>query len=170
MSTPSHSAPREGLFRRLSSMVMAGCLGVMALSVFINVVLRYGFGSGVAASEELSRLLFVWMVFIGATAAYPVGEHMTFTSLVGLLYHKPRAMLAATLVIRVLVITSSGLIAWGAWQQVLVGMDSYSVVLRYPTALLPLPAFLCASAICVMAIVELIRRTPLHMGFGAHQE
>ena len=41
---------------------------------------------------------------------------------------------------------------------------------RYPTALLPLPAFLCASAICVMAIVELIRRTPLHMGFGAHQE
>ena len=48
----------------------------------VDGVLRYGFGSGVAASEELSRLLFVWMVFIGATAAYPAGEHMTFTSLV----------------------------------------------------------------------------------------
>ena len=170
MSTESHQAPPETPFRRLSSLVMACCLGVMALSVFINVVLRYGFGSGVAASEELSRLLFVWMVFIGATAAYPAGEHMTFTSLVGLLRHKPRAMLAATLVIRLLVATSSGLIAWGAWQQVIVGLDSSSVVLRYPTALLPLPAFLCASAICVMAVVELIKRTPLHLGFAAEQE
>ena len=65
--------------------LMALALGVMALAVFINVVLRYGFGSGVAASEELSRLLFVWMVFLGATVAYPAGEHMAFTSLAGLL-------------------------------------------------------------------------------------
>lgn len=170
MNAESHPAPPESLFRRLSSTVMAICLGVMALSVFVNVVLRYGFGSGVAASEELSRLLFVWMVFIGATAAYPAGEHMTFTSLVGLLRHKPRAMLAATLVIRLLVVTASGLIAWGAWQQVMVGLDSYSVVLRYPTALLPLPAFLCATAICLMALVELVKRTPLHLGYGAQQE
>lgn len=170
MNDASHATPREGLFRRISSMLMAGCLGVMALSVFVNVVLRYGFGSGVAASEELSRLLFVWMVFIGATAAYPAGEHMTFTTLVGLLRTKPRAMLAATLLIRVLVIVASGLIAWGAWQQVIIGLDSYSVVLRYPTALLPLPAFLCSSAICVMASVELIKRSPLHLGFGVQQE
>ena len=170
MSTESHHTPPEGVFRRLSSHLMAACLGVMATSVFVNVVLRYGFGSGVAASEELSRLLFVWMVFIGATAAYPAGEHMAFTSLVGVLHKKPRAMLAVTLLIRLLVVTSSGLIAWGAWQQVIVGLDSYSVVLRYPTALLPLPAFLCTSAICLMALVELIKRTPLHLGFGAQQE
>jgi gluconokinase len=160
----------DNRIKRLASGLMALCLGVMAVSVFLNVVLRYGFGSGVAASEELSRLLFVWMVFIGATAAYPAGEHMTFTSLVGLLHHKPRAMLAATLLIRVLVIAASGMIAWGAWQQVIVGLDSYSVVLRYPTALLPLPAFLCTSAICLMALVELIKRTPLHLGYGAQQE
>jgi len=170
MSNSTHIAPKDSTFRRLASTLMAICLGVMALSVFINVVLRYGFGSGVAASEELSRLLFVWMVFIGATAAYPAGEHMTFTSLVGLLRDKPRALLAATLLIRLLVVTSSGLIAWGAWQQVVVGLDSYSVVLRYPTALLPLPAFLCTSAICVMALVEFIKRTPLFLGVTAEQE
>ena len=170
MSTDTHNTPPESMFRRLCSNLMAICLAVMALSVFVNVVLRYGFGSGVAASEELSRLLFVWMVFIGATAAYPAGEHMTFTSLVGLLRDKPKAMMAATLLIRLLVVVSSGLIAWGAWQQVIVGLDSYSVVLRYPTALLPLPAFLCTSAICLMALVELIKCAPLHLGFGAQQE
>jgi len=70
---------------RFTQGAMAAGLGVMAVVVFINVVLRYGFGSGIPASEELSRLLFVWMVFIGAAAAYPAGEHMAFTSLAGLL-------------------------------------------------------------------------------------
>ena len=85
MSSPAQQAVPQSRFARVSQVLMASCLGVMAVAVFINVVLRYGFGSGVAASEELSRLLFVWMVFIGAAAAYPAGEHMAFTSLAGLL-------------------------------------------------------------------------------------
>jgi gluconokinase len=142
---------------------MAACLGVMAIAVFVNVVLRYGFGNGIAASEELSRLLFVWMVFIGATAAYPAGEHMAFTSLLGLLRSRPRALAAMTAMIRLLVILASGLLAWGAWQQVVVGMDSRSVVLGYPAALLPLPVLLSSIAIGVMALVELVRGQPLDL-------
>lgn len=160
----------SGVVRRLSNTAMAICLGVMAVAVFVNVVLRYGFGSGVAASEELSRLLFVWMVFIGATAAYPAGEHMAFTSLVGALRNRPRLMTAMTLLIRLLVLLGCALLAWGAWQQVVVGLDSHSVVLGYPTALLPLPAFLCATAIGLMALVELIKRTPLDLGHGVEVE
>lgn len=161
---------RESGLQRLTHGLMAACLGVMAVAVFVNVVLRYGFGSGVAASEELSRLLFVWMVFIGATAAYPAGEHMAFTSLVGMLRDRPRLMALATAIIRLLVILGCGLIALGAWQQVVVGLDSHSVVLGYPTALLPLPAFLCALAIGVMALLQLIKRTPLDLDHGAEVE
>ncbi len=160
----------NGRAARAADTAMALCLGVMAAAVFVNVVLRYGFGSGVAASEELSRLLFVWMVFIGATAAYPAGEHMAFTGLVGMLQPQPRAMALMTALIRLLVLLGCGLIGWGAWQQVLVGLDSRSVVLGYPTALLPLPALLCATAIGVMALDELIKRTPLDLGHGAEME
>ena len=151
-------------FQKICNALMASCLAVMAIAVFINVVMRYGFSSGIAASEELSRLLFVWMVFIGATAAYPAGEHMAFTALVGSLQNRPKAFLALTLAIRLLVILGCGLIAWGAWQQVVVGLDSHSVVMAYPTALLPLPAFLCATVIGLMACVELLKRTPLYLG------
>lgn len=161
---------QDNRFKRLASGLMAICLGVMAVSVFVNVVLRYGFGSGVAASEELSRLLFVWMVFIGATAAYPAGEHMAFTSLVGALKKRPQVMMALTLLIRLLVLLACGLVGWGAWLQVMVGLDSYSVVLRYPTALLPLPALLCACAIGFMAFFELIKRTPLDLGHSGDVE
>ena len=156
--------------RRAAQLAMAACLGVMAVAVFINVVLRYGFGNGIAASEELSRLLFVWMVFIGATAAYPAGEHMAFTSLLATLRNRPMALALMTALIRVLVILACGLIAWGAWQQVVVGMGSRSVVLGYPTALLPLPALLCGTAICVMALIEIIKRTPLDLGHDAEVE
>ncbi|UDF34311.1 UNVERIFIED_ORG: TRAP transporter small permease subunit [Shinella sp. XGS7] len=150
--------------RKCTDALMAACLAVMALAVFVNVVLRYGFGSGIAASEELSRLLFVWMVFIGATAAYPRGEHMAFTSLLLPLREKPRALRAMTVLIRLAVIASCALLAWGAWQQVVVGMDSSSVVLGYPVALLPLPALLCAAAIALMALWQLIRGEALDLG------
>jgi len=149
---------------------MALALGVMALAVFINVVLRYGFGSGLAASEELSRLLFVWMVVLGAAAAYPAGEHMAFTSLAGALQSQPRVFAALTVLIRLLVIAASAMLAWGAWQQVVVGLGSHSVVLGYSTALLPLPAFLCAVAMGIMALIELVRRTPLDLGHSAEME
>ena len=166
----SESSVPSSPFQRVAQGAMAACLGVMAVAVFINVVLRYGFGSGIAASEELSRLLFVWMVFIGATAAYPAGEHMAFTSLVGLLKNKPALFGFVTLLIRVLVLLGCSLLAWGAWQQVVVGMGSHSVVLGYPTALLPLPALLCAAAIGVMALIEIVKRTPLDLGHGAEVE
>jgi gluconokinase len=79
-------------------------------------------------------------------------------------------MTAATLLIRLLVLAACGMLGWGAWQQVVVGLDSHSVVLRYPTALLPLPALLCASAIGLMALVEIIQRKPLHLGHSAKPE
>ena len=106
MSSPAQQAVPQSRFARVSQVLMASCLGVMAVAVFINVVLRYGFGSGVAASEELSRLLFVWMVFIGAAAAYPAGEHMAFTSLAGLLAQRPVAFGVLTAVIRLLVMAA----------------------------------------------------------------
>jgi len=62
------------------------------------------------------------------------------------------------------------LLGRGAWQQVVVGMDSHSVVLGYPVALLPLPALLCSLAIGLMVLIEIARRTPLDLGHQAEME
>ena len=43
-------APVSGL-QRLVQRLVAACLALMALAVVFNLVLRYGFGSGVADSE-----------------------------------------------------------------------------------------------------------------------
>lgn len=164
------SNPSPSRSQSVAQVLMATCLGVMALAVFLNVVLRYGFGSGIAASEELSRLLFVWMVFIGATAAYPAGEHMAFTGFVAGLRHHPKSLQVLTVLIRCLVIASCVMLGRGAWQQVDVGFASNSVVLGYPNWLLPLPVLLCAVAIGVMALKELIQNKPMDFDHGVDVE
>nr|WP_301334594.1 TRAP transporter small permease [Variovorax dokdonensis] len=61
-------------------MVLA--LALMVLMVFGNVVLRYGFNSGITVSEELSRWLFVWMTFLGSVVAVRNGAHLGTDALV----------------------------------------------------------------------------------------
>ena len=46
--------------------VLIVMFAIMAVLVFGNVVLRYGFNSGIVFSEEVSRFLFMWLTLIGA--------------------------------------------------------------------------------------------------------
>jgi len=59
---------------RALSVLMVVFLGMMVVMVFGNVVLRYGFNSGITVSEELSRWLFVWMTFLGSLVAARTSE------------------------------------------------------------------------------------------------
>jgi TRAP-type C4-dicarboxylate transport system permease small subunit len=63
-------------FCKLLDAAMALLLVLMVLLVFGNVVLRYGFDSGITVSEEASRWLFVWMTFIGAVVALKEHAHL----------------------------------------------------------------------------------------------
>ena len=152
MSAPADLFRRvDDVLARIEDVFVIVCHAAVALLVMAAVVMRYVLNDPLTWGEELIVGLFVWMVFIGATAAYPRGELMAFTMLLAALRKKPLTMKVLTIVIRVLTVLACVLLARGAWQHVVVGLDSHSVVMRYPTALLPLPAFLCSSAIGVMA-------------------
>ena len=56
--------------------LIAACLAVMVVMVFGNVVLRYGFNSGIIVSEEVSRWLFLWVTFLGAIVALKEHAHL----------------------------------------------------------------------------------------------
>ncbi len=58
--------------------LLALLLAGMTIMVFGNVVLRYGFRSGIDVSEELSRFFFVWLIFLGAIVAMRRNMHMGF--------------------------------------------------------------------------------------------
>jgi TRAP-type C4-dicarboxylate transport system permease small subunit len=74
-------------FDKVVSIAMATLLALMGIFVFGNVTLRYLFNSGLPWAEELSRFLFVWLIFMGAIGALKDGNHLGFTSLVQRLPH-----------------------------------------------------------------------------------
>ena len=49
---------------------------VMTVLVITNVILRYGFRSGLTWSEEACRFLFIWTTFLGAILGESKGAHM----------------------------------------------------------------------------------------------
>jgi TRAP-type transport system small permease protein len=55
---------------------------LLEVMVFGNVVLRYGFNSGITISEEMSRYCFIWLTYIGAMVAMREKGHLGVDTLV----------------------------------------------------------------------------------------
>jgi len=69
-------------------------IALMVLIVFSNTVLRYMFNSGIVENEELLRYMFIWVTFLGITAVYAEGGHISVTMLADKMSEKARAVLA----------------------------------------------------------------------------
>jgi TRAP-type C4-dicarboxylate transport system permease small subunit len=115
-------------FCRLLSAVMVLFLALMVVMVFGNVVLRYGFNSGITMSEELSRWLFVWMTFLGALIALRNHAHLGTDSLVSRLPVRGRKVCLG--LTHLLMLYLCGLMFQGAWQQTRINMESTSAVMQ----------------------------------------
>jgi TRAP-type C4-dicarboxylate transport system permease small subunit len=110
----------EGYFKLLKVLI-ALFLAIMVILVFGNVVLRYGFNSGITVSEEVSRWLFVWLTFLGAIVAMREHGHLGVDSLVK---HLPRGAKRACLIVsQILMLYATWLLAEGSWQQTLINWD-----------------------------------------------
>src|SRR6185436_3652351 len=98
--------------------VIALCLVVMVVLVFGNVVLRYGFNSGITISEELSRWLLVWLTFLGAIVALRDHSHLGVDSLVRVL--PPIGKRICFVSSYALMLYADWLLLAGSWKQMLI--------------------------------------------------
>lgn len=113
---------------RLLSVLMVLSLAAMVVMVFGNVVLRYGFNSGLTLSEELSRWLFVWMTFLGAVVALNERAHLGTDSLiVRLPVAGQKLCLGASLLLMLFI---CWLIFKGSLDQTLINWESTSAVME----------------------------------------
>ena len=108
----------------LIALFMAG----MVVLVFGNVLLRYGFNSGITLSEELSRWLFVWLTFLGAVVALRENAHLGTDMLVGKL--GPLGKRVCMGISLLLMLYCLWLLFSGALEQFKVNVDSHSPVME----------------------------------------
>jgi TRAP-type transport system small permease protein len=106
------------LYCRCLKFCIATCLAVMVVLVFGNVVLRYGFNSGITISEELSRWLLVWLTFLGAIVALRDHSHLGVDSLVRVL--PPAGKRICFVLSYVLMLYADWLLLTGSWKQMLI--------------------------------------------------
>jgi len=68
----------EGIERlkRWADLIGAGVFAVLFLSLVVQVVRRFVFGTPAAWTEELASIAFVWMIFWGTAFAVPLSAHV----------------------------------------------------------------------------------------------
>ncbi len=135
--------------------LMALALAVMVVAIGANVVLRYVFSTGLPAAEEISRLMFVWLIFLGAILSLKSGAHLGMEMFQALL---PRNLRRACAVLsHVLMLYVLWLFLEGSWSQTLIGLETYSTVMRFPTALMASSGLLCAASMIPIVAMNLWR-------------
>lgn len=96
-------------------------LALMVILVFGNVVLRYGFNQGITISEELSRMLFVWLTFVSALLALHERTHLGMDIFVSKLPSAGKRL--ALIICQILMLYATWLFLKGSWQQTAISID-----------------------------------------------
>lgn len=118
------------MYLRFVRLLLALLLVGMVVLVFGNVVLRYVFNSGWTVSEELSRIFFVWIIFLGATVAMAEHAHIGIDAVVQRL---PRPVAKAALIVgNLLILFCCGLMLTGSYTQSAINMTVVTPVLGLP--------------------------------------
>ncbi|MEY4711605.1 MAG: hypothetical protein RIS88_1055 [Pseudomonadota bacterium] len=103
----------DGFFRFLELLIVVFMVA-MVVMVFGNVVLRYGFNSGIDISDEMARYCFVWLTYIGAMVAMREGGHLGVDTLVKRLPVSGKK--AALFLSEALMLLCNGLFLLGTWK------------------------------------------------------
>lgn len=131
-------------------------LATMTFLVFLNVVLRYAWNSGITLSEELSRILFVWLTFLGAVLALARDEHVAMHLFVDKM--PPRLRAYWPLMIDALLLALSVLLVAGCGQLVMQNMSNKMPISGIPTGVNYLAALLMALLFCVILLSRMVLR------------
>ena len=135
--------------------IMAVILSCMIALVFTNVVLRYGFSSGLRPSVELSRLGLVWIVMLGAAVVLRRGEHLAVAEFSERLFPKAVPMLRR--ICWVIILISVGMLYVGSYRQMMSNWSDISQLTGLPSALFYLAGVVSGLLMGVIAFVRIFK-------------
>jgi TRAP-type transport system small permease protein len=101
-------------FFKLLEFLVVLCLFSMVVMVFGNVVMRYGFNSGLSISDEMSRYAFIWLTYLGAMIAMRENGHLGVDTLIKKLPLKGKQI--CVFLSESLMLFCNGLFLWGTYQ------------------------------------------------------
>ena len=141
------------LFCRGLVVIMALALALMVVLVFGNVVLRYGFNSSIAVSEELGRWLFVWITFMGAVVALRERAHLGTDVVVSRL--SPAGKKVCLVLAHLVMLFICWLAFSGGYEQTKINWDVLAPTTQWSMAIVHLPGVFFGIAGGLMLLLNL---------------
>lgn len=138
--------------------LIVACTAAMIVVVSVQVALRYLLNTSIDWSDEVSRLLFVWCMFLAIPLGIREGSHVGIELLVQFVPAAPRRQLA-----RVCTVLAIGLMAIVLWQTVRIAADTWDELM--PTLPISVNWFLVPVALsaahALLHLVPLLWREPV---------
>jgi TRAP-type C4-dicarboxylate transport system permease small subunit len=130
--------------------IMAIVLVIMIGLVFTNVVLRYGFESGLRESVELSRLGLVWVVMLGAVIVLRRDEHLAVHEFSERLF--PKAVPILRRLSWLVILFSVSMLFIGSYSQMMNNWNDISQLTGLPSALFYLAGAVSGALMAILAV------------------
>lgn len=140
---------------RFLELFLVAALGIMLGLVFLNVILRYCFDSGVSFSDEISRFLFVWLTFLGALLALRDHQHLGVDLITRKLSYKGRFICSLLSQLLMMICCYAFLI--GSWRQVWINLPNKMPVTGLPLGLMYAAGVICAFFMLIILLWRIIR-------------
>lgn len=143
----------DGIYKSMC-WVMVVFMATMTIMVFVNTVLRYLTNTSIIASEEISRFIFVWCIFLGGVIALANNIHIKVDLLTAHLSKPVQWFL--NLVVNAVILVISVVIACGGWTQTVINFKNYAPATDIPLAFQNVSAFICGVGMGLISLVRLV--------------
>lgn len=157
-----------GLLDRSSYYTIIVAMGLMTLLVTAQVFARYVLSASIDSATELSRLFFVWSIFLAIPHGIKIGIHVGIDALAGLLPEAAQHLLARSmaligaLLMAVLFWVSLGAVA-NNWQQLMPTIPVTSAVFY-------IAVLVSAGHCCLHLIAQVLQIEPMPSAPAASEE
>ena len=148
-----HSAIKG--FDRLLEVTLVACMVVMFVLVFINVMMRLLFNSGIDLSEELPRFAFVWMCFVGAVVGMRRHSHLGVDMVVAALPLLGRKICWG--ISQAIMTVCSGYMLYGTYLQHDIIEKNASAVMQISMLYVYGISYMAGAAIIIICLTNLVR-------------
>ena len=142
-------------FYRILEVILVINMIIMFVLVFMNVVLRLGFNTGIDFAEEVPRFAFIWMTFVGAVIGMRKHTHLGVDMVVAVLPLLGRKACWATS--QIIMTVCSLYMLYGTWLQHDILQNNTSAVLQISMLWVYGVSYVTGVAIALICLSNLIR-------------
>ncbi|GMO44933.1 MAG: TRAP transporter small permease [Termitinemataceae bacterium] len=134
--------------------MIAVFLAIMIVMLFMNVVLRQ-FGKGFVWSEEIARIAFIYLVYLGTIGAARDNRHLLVDSVLSRIPAIAQKIMYCLM--QVIIICMMGMLTIGSWGITFQNLRDKWVATHYPTFLVWGVGLLTGASIIIISLGNIIR-------------